>query len=234
MRLDRYLSRVTALSRSQAQRAIRAGRVRVDGLPVVQPAWDCPLSAGVELDGRPLEPPGHRYFMLHKPVGYVCSSTDPHNSSVLELLHEPVLSGLHFAGRLDKDATGLVLITDDGAWSHRIVAPHRHCPKTYRVDLAEPLDSQAAASLCNGVRLRHEVQPTRPAELEMLTPTRIRLTLVEGRYHQVKRMLAAVGNRVVGLHREGIASLSLDADLQPGRYRALSRAEILSIAPQTV
>jgi 16S rRNA pseudouridine516 synthase len=233
MRLDRYLSSVSLLSRSQAQRAIRAGRVRVDGVAVTQPARDCPVNASVELDGRPLERPGHRYFMLHKPQGYVCSSADPHNSTVLELLHEPVLRGLHFAGRLDKDATGLVLITDDGAWSHRIVAPHRLCPKTYRVDLAEPLSAEAAASLRSGVRLRHETEPTRPASLEMLSATRLRLTIHEGRYHQVKRMLAAVGNRVVGLHRERIATLCLDASLQPGQYRALEQAEILAIAPLT-
>ncbi|MGD8587209.1 MAG: 16S rRNA pseudouridine(516) synthase RsuA [Chromatiales bacterium] len=233
MRLDRYLSSVTALSRSQAQRAIRAGRVRVDGVPVRRPDQDCPLHASVELDGRPLERPGHRYFMLHKPKGYVCSSADMHNSTVLELLHEPVLSGLHFAGRLDKDATGLVLITDDGAWSHQLVAPNRNCPKTYRVDLAEPLRAEAADGLRRGVLLRGEMQPTRPAILEMLSPSCIRLTIYEGRYHQVKRMLAAVGNRVVGLHRERIAALTLDANLQPGQYRALSRTEILSVAPPT-
>ena len=233
MRLDRYLSSVTSLSRSQAQRAIRAGRVRVEGQPVRQPAQECPVTASVDLDGQPLEHPGHRYFMLHKPLGYVCSSADPHNSTVLALLHEPVLSGLHFAGRLDKDATGLVLITDDGEWSHRIVAPTRNCPKTYRVDLAEPLTEQAAAQLRSGIQLRSEPRPTRPASLDMLSPTRIRLTIREGRYHQVKRMLAAVGNRVVGLHREQIATLTLDENLQPGQYRPLSRAEILSIQSQT-
>jgi 16S rRNA pseudouridine516 synthase len=232
MRLDRYLSSVTVLSRSQAQRVIRAGRVRVNGLPVKQPARDYSASARVELDGRPLEHPGHRYFMLHKPKGYVCSSDDPHNSTVLELLHESVLSGLHFAGRLDKDATGLVLITDDGDWSHHIVAPRRNCTKTYRVDLAEPLSDEAAERLRRGVRLRQEAEPTRPAALEMLGPERIRLSIREGRYHQVKRMLAAVGNRVLELHRESIAGLALDADLQPGQYRALRADEVLSIAPQ--
>lgn len=233
MRLDRYLSSVTALSRSQAQRVIRSGRVRVDGIEIKCPAQDCALVARVELDGRELQRPGHRYFMLNKPLGYVCSTSDPHNSTVLELLHEPVLTGLHYAGRLDKDATGLVLITDDGAWSHRITAPGRHCPKTYRVELAEALSEQAAASLRGGVRLRHEPRPTRPATLEPLAPTRIRLTIHEGRYHQVKRMLAAVGNRVVGLHREGIASLRLDAHLEPGQYRPLNTAEIHAIATES-
>ncbi len=230
MRLDRYLSCVTPLSRSQAQKAIRASRVRVDGLLVKRPAEDCAAAARVELDGKPLTQPGHRYFMLHKPKGYVCSTSDPNNSTVLELLEEPVLRGLHFAGRLDKDATGLLLITDDGAWSHRLVAPGRDCPKCYRVSLADPLAEEAAEKLHSGVRLRNEPQPTRPALLEILQPTLIRITITEGRYHQVKRMLAAVGNRVLELHRESIHSLTLDADLQPGQYRALSKAEILSLS----
>jgi 16S rRNA pseudouridine516 synthase len=231
LRLDRYLSRVTPLSRSQARKAIRGSRVKVDGRVVRQPALHCDLASRVELDARPLEPPRHRYFMLHKPKGYVCSNSDRHDSTLLELLHEPVPDGLHFAGRLDKDATGLVLITDDGGWSHRLTAPASHCPKTYRVELAEPLSAQAAARLRQGVRLRHEQAPTRPADLLVLAPTRIRLTLTEGRYHQVKRMLAAVGNRVLELHRESIGALELDPRLAPGEYRALSADEVNSAAP---
>lgn len=229
MRLDRYLSSVTPLTRSQAQKAIRAGRVRVDGLLVRRPEEECAAAASVVLDDQPVTRPGYRYFMLNKPKGYVCSTSDPNNSTVLELLDEPVLRGLHFAGRLDKDATGLVLITDDGAWSHRLVAPSRHCPKTYLVSLAEPLPEQAAEMLRNGVRLRSEAQPTRPALLEILQPAQVRLTITEGRYHQVKRMLAAVGNQVVELHRERIATLTLDRCLGPGQYRSLSRSELLEI-----
>jgi 16S rRNA pseudouridine516 synthase len=229
MRLDRYLSNTTILSRSQAQKAVRQGRVRVNGELVKQPSVDVAERADVSLDEVKLAKPGYRYYMLNKPQGYVCSTSDQNNSTVLELLDEPVLRGLHFAGRLDKDATGLVLITDDGAWSHRLVAPSRHCPKTYLVSLAEPLPEQAAETLRNGVRLRSEAQPTRPAQLEILQPTRIRLTVTEGRYHQVKRMLAAVGNQVVELHRERIATLTLDRCLGPGQYRSLSHSELLAI-----
>jgi 16S rRNA pseudouridine516 synthase len=229
MRLDRYLSSVTSFSRSQAQGAIRDGRVKLDGVLVRQPAQHCAGTSRMELDGRPLERPGHRYFMMNKPRGYVCATADRHNSTVLELLHEPVMAALHFAGRLDKDATGLLLITDDGAWSHRLVAPGRHCPKVYRVGLAEPLSQGAADGLRRGIRLRNDARLTRPARLEFINPTCIRLTITEGRYHQVKRMLAAVGNRVVALHREAIAALTLDGDLLPGQYRALSEAEILAI-----
>ena len=226
MRLDRYLSSVTPLTRSQAGKTIRAGRVLVNGQCVKRPACAVAESARVSLDGEVLSSPGLRYFMLHKPKGYVCSTDDPQHTSALELLHEPTTKGLHFVGRLDLDTTGLVLITNDGAWSHRISAPRRKAPKSYLVTLAEPLKEDAVDQLQSGVLLRNEKLPTRPTELELISPTRIRLTLTEGRYHQVKRMLAAVGNRVVELHRESVAGLTLDADLQPGSYRSLTPAEI--------
>ncbi len=180
MRLDRYLSKVSPLSRSQAQKAIRAGRVTVDGEGVKQASLAVTPAATISLDGQPMAKPAHRYFMLHKPQGYVCSSSDRHNSTLLELLHEPVLDGLHFAGRLDIDATGLVLITDDGAWSHQITSPRRNCPKRYLVTLAEPLSLQSTDKLRAGVLLRGEPCPTSQAELTRLSDTRIRLTITEG------------------------------------------------------
>jgi 16S rRNA pseudouridine516 synthase len=118
------------------------------------------------------------------------------------------------------------LITDDGAWSHRITSPRRHCPKTYLATLAEPLSERNAERLREGILLRNESAPTRSAQLQRLGPCQIRLTITEGRYHQVKRMLAAVGNRVVALHRESVASLVLDEALQAGQYRPLSPGEI--------
>ncbi len=226
MRLDRYLSNVTVLTRSQAQKAIRNGRAKVNGEAVKSPSMVVPEGAAVQLDGEKVARPGYRYFMLNKPTGYVCSTHDRHNSSVLELLDEPVLTRLHFAGRLDIDTTGLVLITDDGDWSHRITAPSRKSPKRYLVSLAEPLFDKDAGKLRAGLLLRNEKAPTRPAELDYLSATQVRLTITEGRYHQVKRMMAAVGNRVIALHRESVASLALDPGLQAGRYRALTAAEI--------
>ncbi len=226
MRLDRYLSSVTVLSRSQARQAIRCGRVRVNGAIVKQPSTLVPEGGEVSLDGAKVARPGYRYFILNKPQGYVCSTHDKHNSSVLELLHEPVLAGLHFVGRLDIDTTGLVLITDDGAWSHRISAPRRKSPKTYLVTLAEPLTEEQASRLRAGLLLRNEKLPTQPAELESISETQLRLSITEGRYHQVKRMMAAVGNRVIALHRESVASLVLEPELQPGQYRRLTAAEV--------
>jgi 16S rRNA pseudouridine516 synthase len=226
MRLDRYLSSVTELTRSQAQKAVRQGRVTVNGVLVKQSSAAVTDCAEVRLDETEVARPGPRYFMLHKPQDYVCSSDEPAHRSALSLLHERNLKGLHFAGRLDLDTTGLVLITDDGDWSHRIASPRHASPKSYLVSLAEPLSQAQAERLRIGVQLRNEAQPTRPAQLEYLSENRIRLTITEGRYHQVKRMLAAVGNRVVGLHRESVAGIALDPSLRQGEYRALSAAEI--------
>ena len=226
MRLDRYLSQVTELSRSQARSAIRAGRVLVEGVAVNQPSRQVESQTAVVLDDLALRPPLPRYYMLNKPLGVVCATRDPSHRTVLDLLDTVGFGSLHIAGRLDIDASGLVLITDDGQWSHRITAPVRDCGKTYRVGLAEPLSEADAERLRQGVELRHESKPTRPAELQMLGESRLRLTITEGKYHQVKRMLAAVGNRVVSLHRESIGGLTLDEGLAEGEYRLLSQEEV--------
>lgn len=225
MRLDRYLSRNTDLSRSRARREIRRGRVTLAGSRVRDPA------AAVEgeevcLDGAPVGARGPRYFMLHKPVGWVSVTRHDRHPTVLDLLEGEPCVGLHAAGRLDLSASGLVLVTDDGDWSHRLTSPRRHCPKRYRVALAEPLTDAQAAALREGLMLQGETTPTRPAGVEMISPSCILLTLTEGRYHQVKRMCAAVGNRVLALHREAIGPLELDAGLAPGQWRALTADEV--------
>ena len=184
----------------------------------------------VEFDGNVLEQiTGPRYFMLNKPQGYVCSTDDPDHPTVLYFLEEPVAYKLHAAGRLDIDTTGLVLMTDDGQWSHRITSPKHHCEKTYLVTLEQPLADDTAAQFTAGVQLHNEESLTKPAVLEQLEDCVVRLTISEGRYHQVKRMFAAVGNRVVELHRERIGDIVLDEDLEPGEYRPLTEAEIASV-----
>jgi 16S rRNA pseudouridine516 synthase len=184
----------------------------------------------VEYDGNPLtQQHGPRYFMLNKPEGYVCSTDDPDHPTVLYFLDEPVAHKLHAAGRLDIDTTGLVLMTDDGQWSHRITSPRHHCEKTYLVTLESPVSDDTAEHFAKGVQLHNEKDLTKPAVLEVITPTEVRLTISEGRYHQVKRMFAAVGNHVVGLHRERIGAIELDPDLAPGEYRPLTEEEIASV-----
>jgi 16S rRNA pseudouridine516 synthase len=226
IRLDRYLSQASALSRSQAQQAVRRGEVSVCGVAVRDPSLHIGGGQPVTYRGVPLQTRGPRYFMLNKPLGVVCASRDERHRTVLDLLDVDNREGLHAAGRLDIDTTGLVLISDDGDWTHRVTAPRRKCPKTYRVSLAEPLGPAAAERLRHGVELRGEETSTLPAEVELLSVTELRLIIHEGRYHQVKRMLAAVGNHVVALHRERIGAVGLDTALAPGAWRALTPDEV--------
>ncbi|QNK08164.1 16S rRNA pseudouridine(516) synthase RsuA [Enterobacter sp. JUb54] len=235
MRLDKFIAQQLGVSRAIAGREIRSSRVLVDGEIVKDASFKLLPEHDVEFDGNTLtQQNGPRYFMLNKPQGYVCSTDDPDHPTVLYFLDVPVAYKLHAAGRLDIDTTGLVLMTDDGQWSHRITSPRHHCEKTYLVQLENPVDDQTAEQFAHGVQLHNEKSLTKPAVLEVLTPTEVRLTISEGRYHQVKRMFAAVGNRVVGLHRERIGDIMLDEDLEPGEYRPLTETEIASVGlPQT-
>ncbi|PHP91619.1 16S rRNA pseudouridine(516) synthase RsuA [Pantoea agglomerans] len=230
MRLDKFISQQLEISRAIAHREIRGQRVTVNGEIVRDTAFKLLPDHEVVYDGNVLQmQTGPRYFMLNKPQGYVCSTDDPDHPTIIYFIEEPMSFKLHAAGRLDIDTTGLVLLTDDGQWSHRITSPRHHCEKTYRVTLESPVSDDTAAQFTAGVQLHNEKSLTKPAQLELITPTDVRLTLSEGRYHQVKRMFAAVGNRVLELHRERIGDIVLDADLEPGEYRALTEEEIGSI-----
>jgi len=230
MRLDKFISQQLEISRAIAHREIRGQRVTVNGEIVRDTAFKLLPDHEVVYDGNVLQmQTGPRYFMLNKPQGYVCSTDDPDHPTIIYFIEEPMSFKLHAAGRLDIDTTGLVLLTDDGQWSHRITSPRHHCEKTYRVTLESPVGDDTAAQFTAGVQLHNEKSLTKPAQLEVITPTDVRLTLSEGRYHQVKRMFAAVGNRVLELHRERIGDIVLDADLEPGEYRALTEEEIASI-----
>lgn len=230
MRLDKFISQQLGVSRAIAGREIRAQRITVDGEVVRDASFRLQPEHQVAFEGNPLQQQnGPRYFMLNKPQGYVCSTEDPDHPTVLYFLDVPVAHRLHAAGRLDIDTTGLVLMTDDGQWSHRITSPRHHCEKTYLVTLESPVADDTGEQFAQGVQLHNEKDLTKPATLEIITPTLVRLTISEGRYHQVKRMFAAVGNRVIGLHRERIGDIVLDAELQPGEYRPLTQEEIASV-----
>ncbi|MCC0089317.1 16S rRNA pseudouridine(516) synthase RsuA [Aeromonas veronii] len=227
MRLDKFLCDCSDLTRSLAGKLIRQGEVMVDGIVVKQPAFHINEQSQIEFDGVLLTlEQRNRYFMLHKPEGYVCSNEDPDHPTVFFLMDEPAMGKLHVVGRLDLDTTGLVLVTDDGQWSHRITSPRHECAKTYHVWLADPVSPDAIALFAEGVYLRNETDKTRPAQLEILGEREARLTIHEGKYHQVKRMFASIGNKVVGLHRERVGGLTLDEDLAPGEYRELTAEEI--------
>ena len=230
MRLDKFLAHQMGISRNLVARELRAGMVTVDGEVVKNGALKVSAENEVAYDGNVMtHVTGPRYFMLNKPQGYVCSTDDPVNPTILYFIDEPVAHKLHAAGRLDIDTTGLVLMTDDGQWSHRITSPKHHCEKTYRVQLSEDITDDVAIQFEQGVMLNGEKSLTKPAQLEIISPRDVRLTISEGRYHQVKRMFAAVGNHVCGLHRERVGEIRLDEQLEPGEYRPLTEAEIESI-----
>src|SRR5699024_4080621 len=225
MRLDQYVSQACGLSRKQAKALIKTGRITMAGEACRQ-AQQRTGTAEVLLDGTPLTLPGERYYMLHKPSGYVSATEDDRHATALSLLPAHLREGLHIAGRLDKDTTGLLLLATDGQWSRRVTAPRYAVPKTYLVHLAEAITSTAIQQLETGLLLRGETQPTAPAQVELVNQHCIRLTIIEGRYHQVKRMLAAVGNRVEALHREKIGQILLPKRLLAGKYCELSPSDV--------
>lgn len=230
MRLDKFLAHQTGISRTLVARELRTGLVTVDGEIVKSGSRQISADNEVAYDGNIMSHvTGPRYFMLNKPQGYVCSTDDPVNPTILYFVDEPVAHKLHAAGRLDIDTTGLVLMTDDGQWSHRITSPKHHCEKTYRVTLDAPVADDTAALFAQGVMLNGEQHPTKPAQLEIITAQDVRLTISEGRYHQVKRMFAAAGNHVNALHREQVGGIVLDDTLAPGEYRPLTDEEIQSV-----
>ncbi len=225
MRLDKYIANQTHYSRKDVRHLIRQGRILVNGKTCSNNALHIDPSDLVTLDGSVLHQPGHYYLMLNKPTGYICSTHNELYPGVLELIDKPYSSKLHIAGRLDVDTTGLVLLTNDGQWSHRVTSPRYHHDKRYRVTLEHPLEHDAIEHFSQGIQLKGEARKTRPAKLEVLSDHQALLSISEGKYHQVKRMFAAIGNRVISLHREAIGPIVLDDTLNPGEYRELSDSE---------
>ncbi len=178
------------------------------------------------------------YVVLHKPVATECSQKPSTYPSIYTLLPSPLrlrpqkgaVQGVQAVGRLDQDTTGLLLLTDDGQFIHRLSSPRHHVPKVYEVTVKHPLDDKQLGKLLGGVVLDDDPKPVKAAAADALSEHHLRLTLTEGKYHQVKRMLGAVGNRVQALHRSQIGGLRLPQDLAPGQWRWLSAADLASIA----
>lgn len=229
MRLDQFIANSSPLSRKEAKRAIHAGSVEVSGEIWKSTGKHVPAGAQVLLEGVQLLLPGERYIMLNKPAGVISATRDSEHPTALDLLPAELTRNLHLAGRLDADTTGLLLLTTDGQWSHRVTSPKTECAKTYQIDLHMPISDSAIQALEAGVKLHHNPKPTKPAQVKILQQRRIELTLREGRYHQVKRMLAAVGNHVEALHRHRIGGITLDPTLTPGAYRELTEQEVSSV-----
>jgi 23S rRNA pseudouridine2605 synthase len=221
MRLNAYLARAGVASRRGAEELIRAGRVRVNG-EVAGLATFVGARDRVEIDGRRVEPEALTYVLLHKPAGVVTTARDPHGRpTVVDLVgHERRVVPV---GRLDADTTGALLLTNDGPLAHRLMHPRYEVDKVYEVDVEGEPDGAALRRLAEGVQL--DDGPTAPARVRRLGPTRLEVTIHEGRKHQVKRMCAAVGHPVRRLHRSGYAGLTLDG-LAPGRWRELRADEV--------
>ena len=230
MRLDRFLSNLPCFNRQQVRLLLAGRRVRVDGVAVSDPRHEVRVFSRVEVDdqvlqtGRPA-----RYFMLHKPVGCVSATRDPEHPTVLDLIDEPDRHELHIAGRLDFNTTGLMILTNDGQWSRRLTQPQTKLPKVYYVETEQPILEEYVARFREGFHFAFEDLVTQPAELILLSSHTARLSIIEGRYHQVKRMFGHYQNKVMRLHRERMGSLVLDPGLAPGQYRALRADEILSV-----
>ena len=232
-RLDRLLANLGYGSRREVQGLVEAGEVTLDTEPLTRAdqriAVTADLAQRMRVAGAPLDPPSPLTLIMHKPLGLVCSHTEP-GRSIYELLpprwrrREPVLSTI---GRLDKDTSGLLLLTDDGGLLHKIISPRSHVAKRYHVTLEQPFRGDEAEVFASGaLLLEGEAKPLAPAALEALSDHTGWLTITEGRYHQVRRMFAALGNLVSVLHRDRMGGLDLPADLAPGDYRRLSEAEL--------
>lgn len=229
MRLDKFLSRQNIGTRSQVKVYIRQGMVTVNG----QPAKSGDLHIDEYTDritfrDRELCYVPGRYYMLNKPVGVVSATKDNTAGTVVELLEIQDRSAIFPVGRLDKDTEGLLLLTDDGELAHRLLSPKRHVDKTYLVSLAHPISDEDAVKLKQGVDIG-EKRPTLPAGVEIVDARNIRLTIHEGKFHQVKRMLRAVGNEVTSLKRISFGGLLLDESLKPGEYRELTKQEVAAL-----
>ncbi|WP_299202400.1 16S rRNA pseudouridine(516) synthase RsuA [uncultured Amphritea sp.] len=228
MRLDKYLSQATGLPRSLIKRQIKCKNVEVNGEICQDHGYKVVSGDEVLLEGQEVSNPGPKYLMLNKPEGTVCATEDAEHPTVIDLLELDNIRDLHPAGRLDIDTTGLVLITNDGQWSHRVTSPKHRCDKVYLVTTADPISENYTEAFASGIMLRNEDNPTLPATLDILSDTLARVTLHEGRYHQVKRMFAAMGNKVIALHREQIGAIALDDELEPGEFRFLTEEEAKS------
>lgn len=206
---------------------VAAGRVTVGGR-VLGPDDEVPAEEGLSfsVDGQAWPFHATALVLLHKPAGYECSQRPRHHPSVLSLLPAPLRTrGVQPVGRLDEDTTGLLLLTDDGALIHRLTSPRHHVAKVYEARCRHPMGDSERRALVDGVVLDDDPRPVRAVAAELHSPTRLRLTLTEGKYHQVKRMVAAVGNRVEALHRSAFGGLTLDGLAQPGQWRWVGQAE---------
>ena len=235
IRLDKYLADMGVGTRQEVKRKIRKGMILVNGEAAVSP--DLKVREGedrVIAEGREILYAAYEYFMLNKPAGVVSATEDSRDPTALDLIREKGVRGLFPVGRLDKDTEGLLLITNDGELAHRLLSPRRHVDKTYYARIRGCVTDQDVQMFAGGLDIGAggREERTRPGRLEILADgeeSRIRLTIQEGKYHQVKRMFKAVGKEVIYLKRERMGTLTLDENLKPGEYRRLTKEELKGV-----
>ena len=231
MRLDKFISKATELSRKEAKKVLHASEITVNDEVVKDGSLHVDvLNDEVMWAGEPLSvATGNRYILLYKPEGFECTLKPKEYPIVTELIAVPELTSLRIAGRLDVDTTGALILSDDGSWLHRVTSPKHQHDKVYELTLAEPMDAEAqqnaSAKVEQGILLEGDYEKTKPATLEFIDETHARLTLTEGKYHQVKRMMGYFGNKVVELHRASIGGITLEG-LEKGESRFLTAEEV--------
>ncbi|WP_298971781.1 pseudouridine synthase [uncultured Psychrobacter sp.] len=231
MRLDKFISKATELSRKESKKILHASEVTVNDEVVKDPGVHVDIiNDEVLWAGEPLSvATGNRYILLHKPEGFECTLKAKEYPIVTELIAVPELGSLRIAGRLDVDTTGALLLSDDGGWLHRVTSPKHEHAKVYELTLADPMNEEEQAhaikKVGEGILLEGDYEPTKPATLEFIDEKHARLTLEQGKYHQVKRMMGYFGNKVVELHRASIGHITLDG-LERGDSRFLTPEEV--------
>jgi 16S rRNA pseudouridine516 synthase len=225
MRIDKFIGNNSELSRSQIHALIKSNEIFCNDQLVTSTSLSISASDSIRINHIKIEKHNPIYLMLYKPEGVISATTDASQPTVIDLIQLPNKTKLQIVGRLDKDTTGLLLLTDDGDWNHQLTSPKKsHC-KTYVVTTAEPISLSTVDMFAEGILLNSELKKTLPAQLNIISERCAELQLTEGKYHQVKRMFAAVGNHVIKLHRSEIGLLKLDDSLKPGEYRELTQQE---------
>jgi 16S rRNA pseudouridine516 synthase len=238
MQLERLLHTQGFGSRKECRALIRAGYVSVAGVPCDDPFADFDPGSSdgqpgleFEVGGERWQYRAHAYLVLHKPAGHECSHKPTFHPSIFRLLPQPLLNrDVQCVGRLDQDTTGLLLLSDDGQFIHQWSSGKKRTPKVYEVTLKHAVEQEFAERMVAGVELHDEPEPIAAAACDLTSPTTLRLTICEGKYHQVKRMVAAAGNRVEVLHRSRVGGLDLPPELAPGQWRWLEAEDLARLA----
>ena len=227
-RLDRFISAKTATPKSNVRLMLAQKRIRVDGQLATDLSQPIDQFSHVALDGNVLQNNSRKYIMMNKPIGVVSATKDEQHKTVMDLLVEKNINtdDLHIVGRLDLNSSGLLLLTNDGDWSRALMSPENKVSKVYEVTLENPVTQNYIQAFAEGMYFSYEDITTKPAQLERISECIARVTLEEGRYHQIKRMFGRFRNPVLALHRVSIGEIKLDEYLAPGEYRVLRENEI--------